>query len=135
MEKIKWSFYWDGKIDKIKRSTVCSPSKKGGTGIIDIKLKLQALKMNVLRKFMSSSGKWKVLFEYCLFKASCKNRLGWFVLTCPKTVAPETQPFYRALINGFSQTKPTVRHHFTCINETSNVPLWNNTIITDNPNS
>ena len=51
MERIKWSFYWDGNIDKIKRSTVCSP-KKGGSGIIDIKLKLQGLKINALRKFI-----------------------------------------------------------------------------------
>ncbi len=99
---------------------------------MDIELKLQALKMNVLRNYRKSAGKWKHLFECCLFKASGENNLGWFILTCLKAVVPSTQAFYEDIINGFRQTKVTVRYNFNCSNETSNLPLWNNTIITDN---
>ena len=131
MERIKWDFYWKGKIDKIKRTSICAPNKKGGTGVLDIKLKLRALKMNTFQKYKKTSGKWKYLFEYCLYQASGENKLAWYILENPKTMVSKTQPFFKDLISEFCYSGFNVKHNFSCFNETSNLPLWKNTVITD----
>ena len=62
MERIKWSFIWDGKPDKINRNTISGPTDKGGIGVVDIRLKLQALKLNVLKKISLWVGKMEISF-------------------------------------------------------------------------
>ena len=132
MEKIKWSFFWNGKPDKIKRSVICGPSENGGTGVIDVKRKLQALKINTLRKFRESSGKWKPLFSYCISQASGESQLDWYVFNSPKAIVPTAQPYYKDLIVNFNKSGAIIDTSFSCVNETGNLPLWNNTIITGN---
>ena len=132
MERIKWSFIWNGKPDKINRNTISGPTDKGGIGVVDIRLKLQALKLNVLKKYYIGSGKWKFLFDYCLHNASGNNFLGWYVLDNHNAIVSSscTQNYYKELILTLKKAGVHYNKVFTCINETKELPLWKNTIIT-----
>ena len=123
MERIKWSFFWDGKIYKIKRTTICAPQKRGGVGLVNIKLKLQSLRVNVLRKFHTKSGKWKSFFEYCLSRISGENHLGWYVLSNPKAVIRGAHPFCKQLTCDVKQLNANVSNLFSCVNETRKLPI------------
>ena len=135
METIKWSFYWNDKPEKIKRTTITGQQQFGGTGLIDIRKKLQALKLNVITKYMKSTGKWKYFFDYCISHASGNNQLGWYILNNPKVIVSSAQTFYRDLIPLFQIAGGDFNETFSCINETRNLPLWKNSIITGHPNS
>ena len=69
LNQILFKFVWDGKPDKIKRTTICHDYMEGGLKMINIKKFEQALKVSWVRIFLSSSdSQW-----YRLFKKSYGN--------------------------------------------------------------
>ena len=102
----------------------------GGTGLLNIRAKLQAVKINILKRYTESSSKWRFLFDFWISKASGLNDLSWYVFNSPSVVIPETPTFYRDLISCFSKTGGCFKIDFNCVNETREIPLWKNTIIT-----
>ena len=95
---------------KIKRDTIRSFKDMGGTGLLNIREKLQALKINILKRYTESSSKWRFLFDIWISKASGLND--------------------RDLISCFSKTGGCFKIDLNCVNETREIPLWKNTIIT-----
>ena len=62
LQKKCFDFVWQGKKDKIKRSTSVYHTKMGGMNIPDIKAYINSLKLTWIRRlFNESSGKWKVI--------------------------------------------------------------------------
>ena len=83
-----------------------------------------------------SCGKWKCFFEYSLSKVSDSNNIGWYILSNPKAVTNKAHAYYKDLISVFNKVGANVNTCtcFSCVYETCNLPLWRNTIITDNAN-
>ena len=84
MNSMIWNFFWDGKIEKIKRATIIGPKDSGGMGLVDINCKLMSLKLNWLARYPSSQGKWKYFFDYWINKASANDHLGWYIFANQK---------------------------------------------------
>ena len=62
IQKKCYEFVWDGKKDKIKRSTTIHHTKKGGINIPDIKTYIKSLKLTWINNFFNNgTGKWKVI--------------------------------------------------------------------------
>ena len=62
LQKKCFDFVWQGKKDKIKRSTSVYHTKMGGMNIPDIKAYIDSLKLTWFRRlFKESSGKWKFI--------------------------------------------------------------------------
>ena len=130
LDDVIWDFFWSGKPDKMKRDTIRGPANMGGVGLINIGLKLRALKLQWLQKYTVQQGKWKNLFDYWIKRDSGVDNLGWFVLNNPKKYSPYTPIFYRDVINAFVQSGCRVNCIISCINEALEMPLWNNKVIT-----
>ena len=64
LQKKCFDFVWDGKKDKIKRTTAVYHTKMGGISMPDLKIYIQALKLTWIRKlFNKEPGKWKVILK------------------------------------------------------------------------
>ena len=129
IDHIIWKFYWNGKVDKIKRNTIIGPKDMGGTGLINIECKLKSIKLCWLSKYISSEGKWKYFFNYWINKASGNSKLGWYIFA-NKCKPVNTAPFYQDLITAF-RTEGKIDCSFSSILETQEIPLWHNICVTD----
>ena len=56
-----YSFIWNDKPDKIRRSLAINKFENGGIGMISIELFNQSLKLTWIRKLMTSNSSWKNL--------------------------------------------------------------------------
>jgi len=74
-----YSFLWDNKGDKIKRSVMINDYKNGGLKMVDIASFTKSLKTAWIKKYLDDSnhGKWKDFFELELRKYG-----GKLVFTC-----------------------------------------------------
>lgn len=59
LQKICYTFVWNGKQDKISRKTVHKSVKEGGLGLPNLKLFVQALKVTWIKKISKTNHKWK----------------------------------------------------------------------------
>ena len=107
VDNILFSFLWDNKPPKIKRSTIISPIVKGGLGMIDVYAVHDAAKCSWVRRlFDGQENKWKLLFEEMIeLKISNLN----------KNINPKSQTFgktefHKQLLNSWfkvSSSNPT----------------------------
>ena len=56
-----YTFLWDGKPDKIKRSLAKQKMVNGGIGMIDLTLFDKALKLTWVRRLLKEDKMWKTL--------------------------------------------------------------------------
>ena len=68
INKILFNFLWDGKGDKIKRTTIINDVEEGGGNMIDIIAFNKALKASWVGKYLdeNNKGRWKALFDNAL---------------------------------------------------------------------
>ena len=72
-----WEFVWDGKKNKIKKSTAVQHTKNGGISVPDIKTYIQALKLTWLRRVSKdNSGKWKSILKKQVPEIDNINKFG-----------------------------------------------------------
>ena len=128
IDKSIWKFYWDDKVEKIKRNTINGPRDKGGTGLVNIECKLMSIKVQWFFNYIKSCGKWKRFFDYWLGKVD--NKLGWYVLSNSRNPV-NTTTFYQDLIRAFKAVNGKINCSFSVCSETREVPLWNNVCVTD----
>ena len=57
-------FFWRGKIDLVARTVVVRPRSCGGFGLVSARLKSQALLVQWVKRFWSSSYGWRLFFTY-----------------------------------------------------------------------
>ena len=63
--KAVWSFFWSGKKDLVKRSTVCLPKSQGGFGLINFEQKAPAFALQWIKRYFDpEQSKWKNFFTY-----------------------------------------------------------------------
>ena len=63
--KAVWSFFWSGKKDLVKQSTVCLPKSQGGFGVINFEQKAQAFALQRIKRYFDpEQSKWKKLFTF-----------------------------------------------------------------------
>lgn len=64
LQKKCYEFVWEGKRDKIKRSTATHHTRQGGINLPDIKAYIQALKLTWIKRiFNKNSAKWKFVLN------------------------------------------------------------------------
>ena len=133
IEQAIFSFYWSDKPDKIKRLTITGPRNMGGTGLIDVRVRLRCLKLMWLGNYIQSDGKWKQFLNYWIEKTGELQNLGWYVFEKTKTRSLKTTPFYEDLFISYRKAEATIRPEFSSKLEVMNIPLFNNTVITGDP--
>lgn len=70
INRLLFSFLWDGKGDRIKRSEMINDYEKGGLKMLDIKTFNSSLKSSWIKKYLDikNTGKWKLFFDFYLAK-------------------------------------------------------------------
>lgn len=132
IENIIFSFYWSGKPDKIKRATITGPRYMGGTGLLDVRVRLRCLKLMWLSNYIKSNSKWKSFFNYWIEKPGESHSLGWYVFGKTKKKSLQTTPFYTDLFAAYDKSGGVFRPDLSSALEVMNIPLWNNSVVTVN---
>ena len=121
-----YSFLWDGRGDKIKRSVMLNEYKDGGLKMLDIQSFNQALKTKWVKKYFddNNQAKWKLFFEYFI-----KQHDGKLLLT-----SNLKQADVAGLNIQDSFTNEVIEFWFNLIYEENpshfaNVPVWYNSLI------
>ena len=75
INRILFSFLWDGRGERIKRSEMINDYEKGGLKMLDIKTFNGSLKSIWIKKYLDikNTGKWKLVFDFYLAKHSGKK--------------------------------------------------------------
>ena len=71
LKTIMFHFIWSGKIDRLKRLSICKPYSEGGLAMIEIDTYVEALKTTWVRREMKSNHSWTSLFEERISKGIC----------------------------------------------------------------
>ena len=126
-----FSFLWNSKIDKVKRSVIINEEIAGGLNMVDMDLKLNSLRLSWISKFLSDkNGAWKILFSYwtskiggfpLLLKYNCNTKD--IVLLANKFKLPA---FYLDFVCIWSKLRFIDLLHVT---EIENQVLWYNSNI------
>ena len=75
-----YTFLWDGKHDRIKRSGVCQAHEAGGLKMVDVKSFLSAFKIGWLKRILCDNGKiTKILQKMC---SSIPNKIKMWLGIC-----------------------------------------------------
>ena len=62
---VVWSFFWSGKKDLVRRSTVCLPRSQGGFRVINFEQKAQAFALQWIKRYFDPErSKWKNFFTF-----------------------------------------------------------------------
>ena len=60
-----WIFFWSGKKNLVKRSTVCLPRSQGGFGVNNFEQKAQAFALQWIKRYFDPErSKWKSFFTF-----------------------------------------------------------------------
>ena len=62
LQKMCYTFVWNGRQDTISRKTVHKSVKEGGLGLPNLKLFVQALKVTWIKMISQTNQKWKNIF-------------------------------------------------------------------------
>ena len=83
LEQVLFNFIWNGKPDKIKRSTLYLSKQDGGLNMVNIHNFIDALKITWVKRFLDEKNKasWKILFSNELLKIGDE----WIWFCNPKT--------------------------------------------------
>ena len=73
INKMFYTFLWDGKPDKMRRTLAKQKMVNGGIGMLDVGLFDKALKLTWLRRFFINEAKWtEIIHDQCLH-IQCNN--------------------------------------------------------------
>ena len=118
-----FKFIWDGKPDKIKRSTIISNPMEGGLKMIDLPSFVTALKLSWVRQFLiQENSQWKNLVNGTLFNIKKFLEMGtlWHQNLKPKISNPFWHDIFSSWIEFQHKYKATSKESAAC------TPLWNN---------
>ena len=74
MKKLKavlFHFIWGGKVDRLKRLSICKPYTEGGLAMIEVNAYVEALKAAWVRRELKSCHSWTSLFQVIVAKGKC----------------------------------------------------------------
>ena len=78
LNSLVFKFFWKGKVDLVARTVVVQPCCAGGFGVVSIQLKVYALLVQWVRRFVVSSSGWALFFR--LHCRACFGQSPWDVL-------------------------------------------------------
>ena len=125
-----FNFIWNNK-DRIKRKTIIGKIEEGGTGIVDVLLKFQALKAAWIPRFLRNKGR-SILGEHLdhLLKSNNIDFEYMLKLNCVKLANFEMFKnlplFYKEIFMYFNQCKKITEISSMNINDVLQEPIWNN---------
>ena len=125
IKKMIYSFLWDSKTDKIKRTKITQPYTRGGLKMVNIEHFINAIKISWIRRLiMSSNQPWANLFEDTITKKINLINLGPDFLKKIKTKNGFWESTFKAYVEYCARKKPvTIRDKLLS-------PLWYNPEIT-----
>ena len=99
LQNIFYIFIWNGKTDKIKRSTLICDYSNGGLKMPHIQSYIHALKVSWIKKMLDplNQGPWKVLISYHL-DASGGEKLWYLSPSGLKQLSKRFNSFWRDVI-------------------------------------
>ena len=131
-----YNYLWNGKRDKIKRSTITASVENGGLNMIDIDNFLLSLKATWISKYISKPGNWKCTLKHYATKMKFQDPLYLFKLNFSDienfTIVKMLPSFYVEVITAFNKCKHQIdfkqlsNYHFLT------QPLWGNKHFTAN---
>ena len=100
LNSLLFKFFWAGKPDLVRRDVVVQKKDSGGFSVVSVKLKVQALLVQWVKRSQESQGGWISLLTYWLF-----DRFGVdlpTILEFPSLFyLPLLPPFYNAVFNAW----------------------------------
>ena len=97
LSKLVFDFFWKGKRDLVSRSVVVQHSSVGGFSVVDVKLKVQSLLVQWVKRYVSSTSTWSLFLEFWFH--SLYNSSPYHVFSSPFAFSPVgLSPFYRSLL-------------------------------------
>ena len=97
LSKLVFDFFWKGKRDLVSRSVVVQHLSVGGFSVVDVKLKVQSLLVQWVKRYVSSTSTWSVFLEFWFH--SLYDSSPYDVFSRPFAFSPVgLSPFYRSLL-------------------------------------
>ena len=97
LSKLVFDFFWKGKRDLVSRSSVVQHSLVGGFSVVDVKLKVQSLLVQWVKRYVSSTSAWSVFCDFWFH--SLYNSYPYDVFSRPFCFSPVgLSPFYCSLL-------------------------------------
>ena len=97
LSKLVFDFFWKGKRDLVARSVTVQHLSVGGFSVVDVKLKVQSLLVQWVRRFELSTSTWSCFLHFWFF--SLYNSPPYDVFSRPFAFSPFGLPsFYRSLL-------------------------------------
>ena len=126
IEQLMYSFLWDNKPDKIKRSTLIKDYNQGGLRMIDIEKFIWSLKASWIKRFLQPENKslLKTLYKYDFKKFGGNILFECYFNDIDVIKHFKNKPFLKDILIAWSNLnfKPIIYSHFNEI-------LWNNSNI------
>ena len=125
-----YSFLWNNKGDKIKRSVMINDYDKGGLKMVDITLFNKSLKTNWIKKYLDDSnhGKWKEFFGLELRKYGGKSVfIGNLNKNDTRKTITVQDPFVQELLEIWSEVN--FCKHIKTKQQFLEQPIWHNLLI------
>ena len=125
-----FTYLWNGKRDRIKRSTMIRDIQDGGLKMIDIDAFLLSLRASWVTRFLSVNGKWKDIFEEYvhqlgfidpsyLLKMSFKDNHMFKIID-------KLPLFYQEVLTAHNQCKVNIKLVMMSNYDLLTQPLWGN---------
>ena len=126
LDKLFYSFLWNGKPDQIKRSVATLKLNQAGLGMLNLKLFDQSLKITWVRKYLTSVTTWKDLLD---LENPNFNKIFLFGDKYKDTILTTvTNPFWIDVINHYYSFYS--KYVFKNVNEVESTSFLFNTKIT-----
>ena len=127
IKNIIFDYLWDGKRDKIKRSSIINNLANGGINMIDLDSYFLSLKAVWASRIISCSGKWSSLFYQTLSEHNLPPHYIWKTSFKNANIFPlvdKFSSFYKEVIIAFNSSKYVKPFQF--LNKLLEQPLWGN---------
>jgi len=100
LNSIIFKFFWSGMPDLVARNVVIHDRSKGGFNMVSIALKVNALLVQWICRYLCSPNSWVSLMTFCFFDRFSIDPMSVFL--APSAFSPAGLPlFYAAMLNAW----------------------------------
>ena len=134
IEQTIYNFFWSNKRHLVNKDILALPVQHGGFNIPRIEIKIQALRLNTLRRLLTKEdAHWKHFAGYFLRVSSMQlGKLTLALHYSPRQIDRDIPTFYRELLIAWHKHQPlrTRSHIPNKLPDVLNEPLFQNDLIT-----
>ena len=117
-----FDFLWNGKIDKIKRTTTYHEYTEGGINMINIKYFLTSIKLSCMKKLLNKNKKIFEMIKYENTNITKSTSFGPLYLD--NIIKSVHNPFWKNVLQQYSSFSKTIVP--TTSSELYSIPIWFN---------